>query len=366
MLQRTVQALRSVARLLERQQRGLEPDQRRAQIAGDRRAHRAHLVHQRHRLQVDLRQVAGQLADDLHDLVGDGVAAAEHQVVGAPAQADDLRAARAEVGSDAADLAHLRLDLVELAQLGGGDHRLALRAQPERAAGATGRRRPRARSARPAPARRATRGPRPGSGAARPPARRRRRPRCRARRARWPRPDRWPSSACSAARRYQAHRARRLVAEAEVLGQRHRVARRPSAPATRPPAGGRARDPRRSASRTPPRAPARARRSARRRAAAASATGDARHQLARAQQIEPVAHARARASPPSRNVTPAREKRSPKTLARAQHAARVGILGVEARLHHADAPNRAATRCGRRPRRGSAPPGRTRCRRRAR
>ena len=251
---------------------------------------------------------------DLHDLVGDGVAAAEHQIVRAPAQADDLRAARAEVGSDAADLADLRLDLVELAQLGGGHHRLALRAQPDRAS----RRQAAGGLERAvlghAPARRARRGPRPGSGAARPPARRRRRLRCRARRARSPRPDRWRSARARprAGTRRPSGSARRRGGSARPAPWRRSS---PSAPATRPPAGGRARGPRRSASRTRPRAPARGRRSARRRCRCGAAIGmRATSSRAHSRSIQSPTRAPA-PSPPSRNVTPVREKRSPKTLA---------------------------------------------------
>ena len=142
-------------------------------------------------------------------------------------------------------------------------------------------------------------------------------------------------SACSAARRYQRDRSRRLVAAAEVLGQHHGVAR-PAAPATRRPGGGRARDRRRSAWRRPPRAPARARTSARRRRRRASGAGiRASSSRAHSRSSQSLDLRRPRASPPSSAATPPREKRSPKTLA-ARSTRRASGLGVEARLHHGE------------------------------
>ena len=131
-----------------------------------------------------------------------------------------------------------------------------------------------------------------------------------------------------------AHGARRLAAAAEVLGQRHRVARRPPAPATRPRAGGRARDRRRSASRRPPRAPARARtvnsdvRRARSGVAARATSSRAARRSMRVRHVGQLGLA----AEQRRHARRARSAR--RTRRRAQHALGLAPLGVEARLHH--------------------------------
>ena len=127
-----------VARLLERLQRRLETGEAAPEIAGRRGPHRPHLVQEPQRLRIERRvPLAGQRADGRDQRIGDRVPPAEHQEVGAPGERDDSRAADGRIGRERRrlDLGDLAFDRLQPAVLARRDDRLRQRAQPGGAAG---------------------------------------------------------------------------------------------------------------------------------------------------------------------------------------------------------------------------------------